>query len=139
MATQVPNTRLLRDTGLTITKVLPGTSSNNTSDTIDLGAGRFQPEEVVVEVAIPAIAAHVTAGNHLTITLYHADTTTVILPVSPVPTIQIDEIGISSTGTPGSTWRFKLPIGTKRYIGFHQVCGATDDLSGSSITYTILV
>ena len=139
MATQVPNTRFLRDAGLSITKALPSTSGNNTSDTIDLGAGPWHPEEITVEVVIPAIAAHVTAGNHLTITLYHADTTTVILPVSPVPTIQIDEIGITSTGTPGSTWRFKLPIGTKRYIGFHQVCGATDDLSGSSITYSLLL
>ncbi len=139
MATQVTNTRFLRDASLTLTKALPGTSSNNTSDTIDLGAGPFRPEEITVEVVIPAIAEHVTAGNHITITLYHADTTTVIAPVSPVPTITIDEIGITSTGTPGSTWRFKLPIGTKRYIGFHQVCGATDTLSGSSVTYSLLL
>jgi hypothetical protein len=142
MATQVPNTRLLRDgtTGVgTITKVLPGTGASNTTDTIDLGAGPYQPEEFTVEIAIPAIAAHVTAGNHLNITLWHSDTNgSLAVPVSPVPTVSVDEIGIASTGTAGSTWRFRLPIGTKRYIGFRQVCGATDDLSGSSIVYSIL-
>ncbi len=129
----------MRDANLTITKVLPGTSSNNTSDTIDLGSGPFLPEEITVEIVIPAIAAHVTAGNHIAISLYHADTTTVIAPVAPVATVSVDAIGVASTGSLGSTWRFKLPIGTKRYIGFHQVCGATDDLSGSSVTYTILL
>lgn len=131
--------RSIRDTVLKITKVLPGTSASNTTDTIDLGSLGIVPEDVVVEIAIPAIAAHVTAGNHLNITLWHADTTTVVVPVSPVPTISVDEIGITSTGTPGSTWLLKLPPGTKRYIGFRQVAGATDDLSGSSVTYSILV
>ncbi len=131
--------RLLRDAALSLTKALPGTSASNTSDTIDLGSGPFLPEEVTVEISIPAIAAHVTAANHLNITLWHADTTTVAVPVEPVATVSVDRVGVASTGSLGSTWRFKLPIGTKRYIGFRQVCGGTDDLSGSSITYTLLV
>jgi hypothetical protein len=139
MATQVLNTRLLRDSALTITKALPATSSNNTTDTIDLGVGPFRPEEITVEISIPAIAAHVTAGNHINITLYHADTTTVIAPVAPVATITVDAIGVVSTGSLGSVWRFKLPIGTKRFIGFYQTTGATDTLSGSSVTYSILL
>jgi len=129
----------MRDAALVITKALPGTSASNTTDAIDIGSGPFRPEEVVVEVKIPAIAEHVTAGNHIVIALWHADTTTLAAPVEPVPAITIDRIGVVSTGSLGSVWRFKLPIGTKRYIGFRQTAGGTDTLSGSSITYSILV
>jgi len=138
MATQVLNTRLVRDAALTITKALPGTSASNTTDAIDIGSGPFLPEEIVVEVVIPAIAAHVTAGNSLVIALWHADTTTLAAPVAPVPAISMTVIGVVSTGSLGSTWRFKLPIGTKRYIGFRQTAGGTDTLSGSAVTYSIL-
>lgn len=121
-----------------VTKALPSTSASNTTDTIDLGAGPFLPEEFTVEISVPAIAAHVTAGNHMNITLWHGDTTSIAVPTSPVATVSIDVIGVVSTGSLASVWRFKLPIGTKRYIGFRQVCGATDDCSGSTITYSIL-
>ena len=131
--------RQIRDTVLKITKALPGTSASNTTDTIDLGSLGIVPEDVVVEIAIPAIAEHVTAGNHLNITLWHGDTTSIAVPTSPVPTISVDDIGVASTGTSASTWLFKLPPGTKRYIGFRQVAGGTDTLSGSSVTYSILV
>ncbi len=121
-----------------ITKALPSTSGSNTTDAIDLGAGPFLPEEYTVEIRIPAIAEHVTAGNHINITLWHGDTTSLAVPVEPVPTVSVDRIGVASTGSLGSTWRFKLPIGTKRYIGFRQVVGGTDTLSASSITYSLL-
>ena len=123
----------------TITKVLPGTSASNTTDAIDLGGdGPFRPEEITVEVSVPAIAAHVTTGNNLVIALWHAATTTLAAPVAPVPAITITIPGVASTGSVASVWRFKLPIGTLRYIGFRQTCGGTDDLSGSTITYSIL-
>ncbi len=121
-----------------ITKLLPSTSASNTTDTIDLGTGPFLPEEFTVEVSVPAIAAHVTAGNVMLITLWHGDTTSIAVPVVPVPTVSISMIGVVTSGSAAAVWRFKLPIGTKRYIGFRQTCGGTDDLSGSTITYSIL-
>ena len=136
MATQVQNRRLIRDNSLTITKALPGTSASNTSGVIDLGTGPFNPEEITIEILIPAIAAHVTSGNVPTITLWASDTTTVTTATDPV--ISTSWIGVASTGSTGKTISFKLPPGTKRYIAFRQTAGATDDLSGSTITYSVL-
>lgn len=132
----LPNTRMLSDAALTITKALPSTSSNNTTDYIDLGAAGFKPEEITIEITIPAIAAHVTAGNVPTITLYDSASTSGAAVTDPQ--IQTSWIGVITTGSLGKTVRFKLPPGTKRYIAFYQTTGGTDDLSGSSITYKIL-
>src|SRR5438034_3398611 len=110
MATQVMVSRLLRDAALSLTKALPGTSSNNTSDPIDIGSGPWNPEEITLEIVIPAIAAHVTSGNVPTITLYHSDTSTVTAATDPV--ISTSWIGVVSTGSLGKTIRFKLPPGT---------------------------
>jgi len=137
MATQVVSSRLLRDNSLTTTKALPSTSSNNTTDPIDLGSGPFNPEEIEVEIYIPAMTTHVTVANNLVISLYTSATTT--LGATSVLLMSWTQPGVASTGTAAATYRFKLPPGTSRYIGFHQVCGATDDLSGTSITYSILV
>ncbi len=134
------NRRLMRDAALVITKALPATSSNNTTDPIDIGGlagGTWNPEEITIEISIPAIAAHITSGNVPTITLYHSDTTTVTTATDPA--VSTSWIGVVSTGSLGKTISFKLPPGTKRYIAFYQTAGGTDTLSGSSITYSVLL
>ncbi len=134
MATQVPNTRFLRDAGLTITKALPN-NTNNTSDAIDIGSGPFNPEEIVVEVSVPAIAAHTTTNN-LQIQLYHGSASNSLAVTNPL--VEVDVLGIVSTGSVATVKRFKLPPGTLRYIAFHNIA-TTDDCSAATATYSILV
>ena len=134
MATQVLNTRLLRDAGLSITKALPN-NTNNTSDPIDIGSGPWNPEEITVEVSVPAIAAHTTANN-LQIQLYHGDATNSLAATTPL--IEVDVLGVVSTGSVAQVTRFKLPPGTKRYIAFHAIA-TTDNCSAATATYTLLL
>ena len=134
MATQVPSTRLLRDNALTITQALPN-NTNNTSGTIDIGSGPFNPEAIVIEVYVPAIAAHTTVNN-LQIQLYHGDTTGALAATTPL--VEVDIPGVGGTGSVATTKRFKLPTGTKRYIAFHAIA-TTDDCSAATATYTLLV
>lgn len=134
MATQVLNTRLLRDGALVVTKALPN-NTNNTSDVIDIGGGPFNPEEIVVEVSVPAIAGHTTANN-LQLQLYHGDVSNSLAATNPL--VEVDVLGVVSTGSVATVKRFKLPPGTKRYIAFHQIA-TTDDCSAVSATYSLLV
>lgn len=134
MATQVVNSRLLRDGNLSITKALPN-NTNNTSGAIDIGSGPFNPEEIEVEVSVPAIAGHTTANN-LQIQLYHGDTSGSLAATTPL--IEVDVLGVVSTGSVATVQRFKLPPGTKRFIAFHAIA-TTDDCSAVSATYSILV
>jgi hypothetical protein len=134
MATQVLNTRLVRDAGLVVTKALPN-NTNNTSDAIDIGSGPFNPEEIVVEVSVPAIAAHTTANN-LQIQLYHGDASNSLAVTTPL--VEVDVLGVVSTGSVALIKRFKLPPGTKRYIAFHNIA-TTDDCSAVTATYSLLL
>ncbi len=134
MATQVQNSRLVRDSLLSVTKALPN-NTNNTSPVIDIGTGPFNAEEIEVEVSVPAIAGHTTANN-LQIQLYHGDTSGSLAATTPL--IEVDVLGVVSTGSVAQTTRFKLPPGTKRFIAFHNIV-ATDDCSAVSATYSLLL
>ena len=134
MATQVPTRRQLRDVGLSVTKALPN-NTNNTSDPLDIGSGPFNPEELTVEVVVPAIAGHTTANN-LQIQLYHGDASNSLAVVSPL--IECDVLGVVSDGSAAATFYYKLPPGTKRYVAWHNIA-TTDDCSAVSATYSLLV
>jgi hypothetical protein len=135
MATQIRNSRLIRDYKLITTHALPN-NTNHTSDTLDIGDGVFNPEELTVEVLVPAISAHTTANN-LQIQLYHGDTTTTAAMTAPQPLIECDVLG-GAGGSAETLFRFKLPPGTKRYIAFHMIA-TTDNCSGVTATFTVLV
>jgi hypothetical protein len=134
MATQVPTSRLLRDNALTITQALPN-NTNNTTSYIDIGSGPFNPEEITVEISVPAIPGHTTANN-LQIQLWTSATTSGAAVTSPL--IECDVLGVTSSGSVATTFRFKLPPGTKRYIAFHSIA-TTDDCSAATMTITLLV
>jgi len=132
--------RSTKDVLLRVTKALPGTSATNTSDALDIGINPLTPEDITVEVSLPAMPLHVTAGNTLTITLYHGDTSSLAATATALGVaITCTQIGIVTDGTAAQVFRFKLPPGVKRYIGFFQSAGGTDDLSSYTATYSLLV
>jgi len=134
MATQVMNSRLLRDNQLSVTWALPN-ATNNTSGVLDIGSGPFNPEEIEIEISVPAIAGHTTVNN-LQIQLYHGDTSGALAVTTPL--IEVDVPGVAVTGSVALVKRYKLPPGTKRYIAFHAIATA-DDCSAVSATASILV
>jgi hypothetical protein len=136
MATQVPNRRFLRDAGKTVTKALPAAGASNQSGTIDIGVGPFHPEELDVEISIPAMAAHSDTTKNVTITLQDSADDSSYADVDPA--IVETLAGVSSTGTSAKVVVFRLPPGTRRYIQFTQaVTSGGPTLTGSSVTYSL--
>lgn len=143
MATQVPNTRLVRDASLTVTKALPSAGSNNNSPTIDLGTGPWHPEEIEIEIVQPAFSAHTDSTKNVTLTLQHSSDDSSYSStddgIGSLPAVTLTTPGVSSAGTVARTARVKLPAGLKRYIQFNQaVSGSGPNLTALSITYTVL-
>ena len=138
MAAQFQNSRLLRDAALTITNALPNNTTSYTTNYLDIGAGPFNPEEIEVEIQVPAIAAHTTTNN-LTIQLITSATIQATSSFAATnPTVIMNVVGVGSSGSVATTVRFKLPPGTLRYIAFAMIA-TTDDCSAVTITASILV
>ena len=127
--------RNIVDAAFTTSKALPAATATNVSDSFDLGATGLKPENVEVEINVPAIAAHTTANN-TTLTLHDSADNSSFAEV--VPMTQVKVLGVVSTGSVAIVARFRLPPNTRRYIAFSQTAGATDNLTGSSITYKLL-
>ena len=145
MATQVVNTRLLRDASAStlVTKALPAAGANNNTATIDLGLGPWHPEEPEIEISLPAMTAHNSASYSVTITLQDsADNITFASTDDGVGSrvaVTLTTPGIASTGTAARLVRFKLPIGVKQYIQFNQaVTSGGPTLTGTTVTYSVL-
>jgi len=137
MATQVLNTRLLRDNQLTQTKALPAAAANNNTGTFDLGVGPYHPEEIVLEMAIPALAAHTDSTKNVTLKLQDSADDSTYADLSPLHEYIL--AGIASTGTAAKTIRLRLPPGIRRYLQINQaVDSGGPTLTASSVTYTLL-
>ena len=134
MSTQVQTSRLIRDYTLSTTHACPNGTTNATSY-IDLGSGPFNPEEITVEISVPAIALH-TATNNLQIQLFSSATTGAGAVTSPL--IECDVPGVGSTGSVAAVFRYKLPPGTLRYI-YWTMIATSDYCSGTTATFSVLL
>jgi hypothetical protein len=123
----------MRDYKLIVTQAAPN-NTNNTTTYLDLGDGPFNPEEIEVEISVPAITAHTTANN-LQIQLYSSATSSGAAVVSPL--IECDVLGVNGTGSVATVFRYKLPPGTQRYIAWHMIA-TTDNCSAATVTFSIL-
>lgn len=126
--------RNIQDAAFTTSKAWPAASATNVSDSFDLGTTYRKPEEIEVEMDLPAVAAHTTVNNN-TITLHDSADNSSFAAVDPA--ISTTQAGVASTGSVAKVVRFRLPPNTRRYIAFSQTAGATDTQTGSSVTYRI--
>ena len=126
--------RNIQDAVFSTSKALPAASATNVSSSFDLGNVGFKPEELEVEISVPAMALHVTANN-TTITLHDSADDSSFAEV--VPMTQVKVLGVVSTGSVAVLCRFRLPPNVRRYIAFSQTCAATDTLTATSIAYTL--
>lgn len=127
--------RNIVDATYSTSKALPAATATNVSSSFDLESTGTKPSNVEVEINVPAIAAHTTANN-TTLTLHDSADNSSFAEV--VPLTQVKVLGVVSTGSVAIVARFRLPPNVRRYIAFSQTAGATDDLTGSSITYKLL-
>src|ERR1035437_6802982 len=131
MAAQFQNSRLLRDAALTITNALPNNTTSYTTNYLDIGAGPFNPEEIEVEVSVPAIAAHTTANNFTVQLITSATIQATSGFIATNPAVIVNVLGVTVSGSVATTARFKLPPGTLRYIAFVLIA-TTDDCSAAT-------
>ncbi len=134
--------RNIRDYGLTLTKALPAAAATNQTGTIDLETIVGPPENVEIEVSIPALSAHNSASYNVTLTLQQSsdDSSYANLDsgTGTLPGIVITTPGVASTGSLARVVRFRIPRGVSRYLQFTQaVTTGGPTLTASSITYSL--
>lgn len=144
MSNTLQNSRLLRDAALVVTKALPAAGASNNSGTIDLNLGPWHPEEIFIEISLPALSAHTDSSKDVTIKLQHSadDSSYEDLDdgVGSLPDITLTTPGVTTTGTAARIARIKLPAGTKRYVQFNQaVTSGGPTVTAVSVTYSVLV
>lgn len=126
--------RKIQDATFVKTRALPTADGTVTSADLDLGAGAFKPEEMELEITVPALnSTQLPNADTITMTIQHgaAATPTTLLAVLPVIT--------GSSGYAGGTFRFRLPSNTLRYVNVKFVAaGGTGDISASSATIKLL-
>lgn len=123
--------RLIKDASLIKVKALPAANANNTCDAIDLGPGAYKPEEMEIEVSVPATPA--LADNlAITFTIVHGATS------SPATStgISFTVTGVAtSAGGPATTKRFRLPSDTLRYVAVNAAV-ANSGGNNTAVSYT---
>jgi hypothetical protein len=136
--------RNIKDTGLIVTKALPAAAANNNTDTIDLGTAVGTPENVEVEISIPAMTANNSASYSADIKLQHCTTTGGSFEdlddgTGSLPDIVVVTPGVADgTGSIARVVRFRLPRGIKRFIQFNQaVTTGGPTLTGTTVTYSL--
>jgi hypothetical protein len=107
--------RLVRDANLRAVTYLPAAGSTAAaSPSFNLGSGTFKPEEMEIEVALPAMTNRTSASYTITATLQ--DSADNITFANTNPLIQCGVIGVASTGSPATTFRFRPPANVRQYI-----------------------
>jgi hypothetical protein len=137
MATQVQNRRLVRDNALTVTKVLPAASGNNTSPSINIGFGPYHPEQITLEIAFPATAANTSTSDTYTALLVDSADNITFVAVSPI--VELVVPGVASTGAAAITATIKPPANVRQYVAFKVTAtSGTGDNTAQTVTYSLL-
>lgn len=130
----------IRDTLLSTSKALPAAGESIASDGLDLGqdvGGRLK--EVIMEVSVPALAAHTAPGESIVLTLQDSADGDAFADVDPSVSTTI--IGVASTGSDEKVVRFRLPLNVRRYVAIEATVSDADagpDVTGSSFTVSLL-
>jgi hypothetical protein len=130
--------RAIKDAGFAHAKALPAAAASNNSATFDLGAGGYVPENLEVEISIPAMSAHNSASYNVIILLQDSADDSSYATVT-TPAISYTLPGVASTGSAATIVRFRLPAGIRRYVQFNQaVDTGGPTLTAKSVTYSLL-
>jgi hypothetical protein len=127
--------RRIADYQFTVTRALPTADGTVTSSDMDFGTNTVFPENVELEISIPALTSTILpSADTLTITVQGGASAT------PSTSLNIVKV-ITGTGSTiaAQTWRVKLPSDTPQYVNVKFVlAGGTGDGSGVSATIKAL-
>ncbi len=125
--------RNIQDYQFTVTRALPTADGTVTSSDLDFGTNTVFPENVELDIAIPALSATILpSADTLTITVQGGSSAT------PSTSLNLVKV-ITGTGSTiaAQVWRVKLPPDCARYVNVKFVlAGGTGDGSGVSATIT---
>lgn len=123
MATQVPNSRLIRDNALSVTTALPAASGNVTCAALNLGLAPYKPEEIILEIYVPACAANTSTTDTYTYQLFDSADNSSFAAVSPAVLVAVP--GVSSVGSAAAYFRFGLPVNVRQYAAVNVAATAS--------------
>jgi hypothetical protein len=115
----------VRDALLANSKALPAAGATAVSDAINLGqevGGRLK--DVILEVSVPALAAHTDAAESVVFTLQDSADGETFADVDPSITTTI--IGVASTGSAAKVVRFRLPLNVRQYVAIEAAVSDVD-------------
>jgi hypothetical protein len=126
--------RNLKDSNFVVTKALPAANATATSDDLDLQAiatGSSFPENVELEISVPATANH-TAGT-LTFTVQNGSSaapTTALLNTSFT-------VASSTAGGSATVKRIGIPSDVARYLNVKAVNSTSTDGDSTGVSFTV--
>jgi hypothetical protein len=128
------NHRNISDAKFVVTRALPTADGTVTSTDIDLGADVHKPEDVELEITVPALTAtQLPDADTLTITVQSG------AAAAPTTTLFGLPVITGSTGYAGNVFRFRLPADVARYVNVKAVAaGGTGDISDVDLTIKLL-
>jgi hypothetical protein len=131
--------RNLKDAGFTTTFTLPASASSSTNQTtpFDFGADTYKPENVEIELAVPALTDTM-VPNTRTVT-YIIETCTATNFSTIDQTLYSEVFTGAGSGIAAKTKRVRLPSPCARYVRGKVTLGAsTTDSSAISATVSAL-
>lgn len=123
--------RMIGDGALSVATAHPAASANVTSAGINLGhtsAEGLPPENIDVEISIPAMAAHSDNSKTILYDLHDSADNSSFAEVAPLHEAKL--VGVTTTGTPATIYRFKLPPNVRQYIAVK----CTNPAAGPAVT-----
>jgi len=128
--------RNLKDANFIATTALPAAGASNNSNVFNLGAGTFLPEEIELQVSIPATPSLADTKN-LTLTIEDSADNASFSAITGLATIVVT--GAGGAGAAAKTETIRLPSTTRQYLRLNQaVDAAGGDSTAVSTTFQLL-
>ena len=131
------------ENALTLAKALPNSNVNNNTAALDINpeAAGFLTNQWrmgYVAVAFPALSDHTNTSITNLVTLQDSADGNNFANTAPL--IQVQVVGVASTGSVATTYKVPLPPGVRRYVRFNQLV-PTNGGNGTNATvnYSLVV
>jgi len=128
--------RNLKDANFIATTALPAAGASNASASFDLGAGAFKPEEMELQVILPA-TPNLADTKNVALTIKDSADNVTFTAIAGLSTIVVT--GSGGAGAAAVTETIRLPSTTRQYIQLAQAVDASGGTNtGVSTTFQLL-
>lgn len=128
--------RNLKDANFIATTALPAAGASNNSNVFDLGAGNFLPEEIELQISLPA-TPNLADTKNVTLTIQDSADNVTFAAITGLATVVAT--GAGGVGAAAKTETIRLPSTTRQYLRLNQAVDAVGgDSTGVSTTFQLL-